>query len=305
MHVVSAFYHFSTVKNPKEIRLKILQKGDDLDIMGAILLGKEGINGTISGSNESINEMMKFINTIDEFNGFNFKLSKCDECPFYRFRVKLKKEIVTIGIESVNPRKKVGEYISPENWNNLISDPDTILIDTRNDFEYKTGTFKGSINPETKTFRDFPNFVQKNLLSKKKHKIAMFCTGGIRCEKASSYMLGEGFENVYHLDGGILNYLEKVDKYNSMWEGNCFVFDRRTALSHDLEEIGFKQCPSCSNPLSNEDQLNEKYEKGVKCHNCSDKISDKRLESLRQRHMQILISKKNGEKHIGRKISKS
>jgi UPF0176 protein len=227
------------------------------------------------------------------------KESYADEHPFYRMKVRLKKEIVTLGVPGVSPTKQVGTYVKPEDWNALISDPDIILIDTRNDYEVDIGTFKGAVDPKTTTFREFPEYVAKNLDKTKHKKVAMFCTGGIRCEKASSFMMDQGFEEVYHLQGGILKYLETVPEEKSMWEGECFVFDQRVAVRHNLEVGEYDQCYACRHPLSPAEMQSEQYAPGISCPYCYDKLSEEKRASLSERQKQVALAKQRGEAHIG------
>jgi UPF0176 protein len=219
--------------------------------------------------------------------------------PFYRMKVKLKKEIVTLGVPGISPKMKVGRYVMPEDWNALITDPETITIDTRNDYEYEVGTFKGAINPETKTFREFPEWVADNLDPKKHKKVAMFCTGGIRCEKSTSYLLEQGFEEVYHLKGGVLNYFEQVPHTESTWEGECFVFDNRVTVNHQLEPGEFDQCHACRRPITKEDKARPEFVMGVQCHHCVDEYSDTQRERFRMRQQQIELAESRGERHVG------
>ena len=219
-------------------------------------------------------------------------------------KVKLKKEIVTLGVEGISPTKKVGKYVKPDEWNELISDPDTIIIDTRNTYEVDIGSFKGAVNPKTKSFRELPQFLEKNIKKYKGKKIAMFCTGGIRCEKATSFLVEKGIENVFHLQGGILKYLEKISKEKSLWEGECFVFDQRVAVTHKLKEGKYNQCFACRHPLSPDEMLSEQYKKGTSCPYCYNKLSNKKKSSLLERQKQIDLARKKGEEHIGKIINK-
>ena len=227
------------------------------------------------------------------------KLSFCDENPFYRMKVRLKKEIVTLGVKDLSPRRQVGQYVAPEDWNALISRPDVRLIDTRNDYEVGLGTFEGAENPDTQSFRDFPAWVEENLDADKDQEIAMFCTGGIRCEKSTSLLKEMGYKNVYHLQGGILNYLERVPKEQTMWKGDCFVFDNRVTVDHDMEEGRYVLCPACRMPLSEEDKQSPKYEQNVSCPRCIDRLTPARRSSLEERAKQIELALARGEKHIG------
>jgi UPF0176 protein len=214
-------------------------------------------------------------------------------------KVRLKKEIVALGIDEVSPAKKVGQYVNPEDWNALIEDPNTIVIDTRNNYEVDIGSFKNAINPQTESFREFPTFVEKNLKDNKQKKVAMFCTGGIRCEKATSLMLEKGFEDVYHLKGGILKYLENIPKEKSLWEGECFVFDQRVAVTHGLDEGKYDQCYACRHPLSPKELESDQYTKGISCPYCFNKLSDKKKAGVTERQKQIMLSKSKGINHIG------
>jgi UPF0176 protein len=223
--------------------------------------------------------------------------------PFYRLKVRLKKEIVTLGIPEINPAKQAGTYIAPEDWNALISDPDTVVLDTRNHYEVVIGTFKGAVNPKTNSFRQFPEFVKQNLDPAKHKKVAMFCTGGIRCEKASSYMLAQGFENVYHLKGGILKYLETVQEKDSLWQGECFVFDNRVAVEHGLGEGTHEMCHGCRHPISAKDKSSPHYEEGVSCPYCFEQLTEARKKRSSARHHQVKLARARGSRHIGAVMS--
>ena len=273
MYSVAALYKFSSIQDPEKLHNEIRINLKNLSIYGTILVGKEGINGTISGKEEKLVKAITFIKSIEGFSKIDIKTSKSKVNPFVRLKIKHKKEIVTIGDKSIDPNEMVGDYIEPENWNNLISDKNTILIDTRNDYEYSIGTFKNAINPNTVKFREFPEWVKNQNFTeddKKNKNIAMFCTGGIRCEKASSMMLKDGFKNVSHLKGGILNYFESVSQENSLWEGECFVFDDRVSVKHDLSEGTYDMCHGCRMPITELDKTSEKYIRGVACPNCYD-----------------------------------
>ena len=275
--LTTAFYHFIALDNIKTLKTIIQDYCDHKLIKGTILLAHEGINGTISGEEDEILRFHKFIKNdqkfSDVFKNLEYKSSWSNENPFYRMKVRLKKEIVALGIPEVSPTIKVGKYIEPEDWDNLINDPEITLIDTRNNYEVDIGTFKNAINPRTTSFREFPEYVKKNLNPKKNKKIAMFCTGGIRCEKASSYMIEEGFEEVYHLKGGILKYLEELPKEKSLWQGECFVFDQRVAVTAELKEGQYSQCYACRHPLSSEEMKSDNYNEGISCSYCIKKTS--------------------------------
>jgi UPF0176 protein len=303
MFLTIAFYHFVSVENIDQFQAFILKFCQKNKIKGTVLLASEGINGTISGQKNDIHKFLEFIKTNSFFKGsfknLEHKESWATKNPFYRMKVRLKKEIVALGVEGISPADKVGQYVNPEDWNALIEDPNTIVIDTRNNYEVDIGTFKNSINPQTESFREFPTFVEKNLKGHKKKKVAMFCTGGIRCEKATSLILEKGFENVYHLKGGILKYLENIPKENSLWEGECFVFDQRVAVTHGLDEGQYDQCYACRHPLSPDELKLEQYIKGISCSYCFNKLTDKKKAGVTERQKQIMLSKSKGENHIG------
>ena len=300
---VAALYKFTALPDYAQLRAPLQDMCDLLEVKGTLLLAAEGINGTVSGKESSIANLIDFLRADPRLADLDVKYSTAEDMPFYRMKVRLKREIVTMGVEGVDPNKTVGTYVDPSDWNDLITDPDTILIDTRNDYEVGIGTFKGAVNPETKTFRDFPAWVEANRENINKPKVAMFCTGGIRCEKASSFMLENGFDDVYHLKGGILKYLETQDEKKSLWEGDCFVFDQRVAVGHGLEESDYDQCFACRRPIVEDDKLRPEYTKGVSCHQCYDEMSETQKSAFAERQKQILLAKQRGEVHIGRKSS--
>ncbi|MEQ1767285.1 MAG: rhodanese-related sulfurtransferase, partial [Methylotenera sp.] len=301
-------YKFISLPDYKSLQAPVLDACLSNNIKGTLLLAKEGINGTIAGLPEDIHNLLHFLRSDaifkNRFADLEHKESFASKHPFYRMKVKLKKEIVTLGVPGVSPTKKVGTYVKPEDWNALISDPDVILIDTRNDYEVDIGTFKGAIDPKTTTFREFPKYVTEHFDKTKHKKVAMFCTGGIRCEKASSYMMDQGFEEVYHLQGGILKYLETVPEAQSMWEGECFVFDQRVAVKHNLEVGEFDQCYACRHPLSPAELQSPQYMAGISCPYCYDKISEDKRIRLTERQKQVILAKQRGETHIGEKQKK-
>ena len=304
MYSIAALYKFSSIKDPNLLQLKIRKRFKQLNIYGTILVAHEGINGTISGKENNLNKAIKYIQSINNFNNIDIKCSSSEVNPFVRLKIKLKKEIVTIGDESINPNEFVGDYVEPKDWNNLIQDKDTILIDTRNNYEYSIGTFKNSINPNTVKFREFPEWVKKQNFSneeKQNKKIAMFCTGGIRCEKASSMMIKDGFKKVKHLKGGILNYFEKINEEESLWEGECFVFDDRVAIKHDLSEGSYDMCHGCRIPITDKDKSSELYIRGVACPSCYNQTSDEQKSRYMSRQKQVDLAKKRNQKHIGPK----
>ena len=304
-YLTTAMYHFVSLPQFKTLREPLLNFCLSKNIKGTLLLADEGINGTLAGPEKSILELLEYLKNDPlfegNFKGLGHKESWSDKHPFYRMKVKLKKEIVTLGVPGISPTKIVGQYVKPQDWNKIISDPEVVLIDTRNDYEYAIGTFNNAINPKTTTFREFPNFVKTHFDPKKHKKVAMFCTGGIRCEKASSYMMSEGFDEVYHLDGGILKYLEEVKPEESLWQGECFVFDQRVAIKHGLEVGNFDQCYACRYPLSVDDMQSEKYTPGISCPHCYDQHTPEKLKALTERQKQVILAKERGIEHIGTK----
>ena len=297
MFYISGFYKFKKIKNLKKNKKKLLSYFFNYSIRGTIIISTEGINGTISSNKKNLdltlNKIKKIFNFV-KFDSFNFSKSKFQ--IFHRGKVKIKKEVVPIGIKVIKRRLK--NYVEPQEWNKLINNNNTYLIDVRKPFEYKVGTFKGAINPEVNNFRDFPKYLRN--LNKNK-PLAMFCTGGIRCEKASVYLEKKGFKNVYQLKGGILNYLKKTKKNNSLWKGECYVFDNRVSIKHGLVPGSFSMCSGCRKPISKKDKKSNKYEEGVSCPNCHDILTNSQKERFRMRQKQINLAKKLGKKHIFQK----
>lgn len=293
---VAALYRFVALEDLPALQKEIKGVCDTLDICGTLLIAPEGINGTIAGQGKAIDIIVDLLDKKTGIKSASLKYSHAEERPFRRMKVRLKKEIVTLKAPEADPTKEVGTYVNPEDWNALISDPEVTLIDTRNDYETAVGIFKGAIDPDIETFTEFKDYVHENMDPKKQKKVAMFCTGGIRCEKASSYMLAHGFEEVYHLKGGILKYLENVPAEESQWEGDCFVFDRRVAVGQDLEESPYQICYGCRFPLNEEDVKANSYEKGVSCPHCIGKLTPERARSFRMRHEQM---KQAGERIPG------
>ena len=293
--VVAAFYKFAKLPDFQQLQAPFLEFCLSVDINGTILLATEGINGTVAGSRNSIDSLISFLKAEPRLNDIEHKESFTNEPPFDRIKVKLKKEIVPLGVSTVDPNELVGTYVSPEEWNELISDPEVVTVDTRNGFEVDIGTFKGAIDPKTKRFRDFPAFVSATLDPDKHKKVAMFCTGGIRCEKASSYMLQQGFKEVFHLKGGILKYLEKIPSDKSLWDGECFVFDQRIAVGNGLIVGDHEQCYACRHPVSPQDRESSKFRLGVSCPYCFDNIPEKTRARAIERQKQNVLSKKRTE----------
>ena len=303
MNHISSLYKFHKISDPHLVHNNIRKKLKSLSIKGTILVGAEGINGTISSKNMILLEKaIEYLKSIEGFNDLDIKFSKSRSNPFIRLKIKLKSEIVTIGDSTISPNDIVGEYVNPSDWNKLISNDDVVIIDTRNDYEYSIGTFKNSINPNTSKFREFPEWLKSKHFSnadKKNKKYAMFCTGGIRCEKASSFMKKEGFKNVYHLKGGILKYFESIPEDKTCWEGECFVFDERVSLRHDLTKGTYDMCHGCRMPITSKDKKSHKYIKGVSCHKCFHKTSKEQKDRYMSRQKQIDLAKKRNQNHIG------
>jgi UPF0176 protein len=296
---VAAFYQFAKLGNYAALRQPLLDLLTAHHIRGSILLAAEGINGTIAGEPAGLAAALAGIRALTGLNDLEHKTSHAAAMPFKRMKVRLKQEIVTIGNVVADPTEKVGTYVDAKDWNALISDPDVILIDTRNAYEVGIGTFTGAIDPHTESFSAFPGFVREKLAANREAKIAMFCTGGIRCEKASSFMINEGFENVYHLKGGILKYLETVPAAESRWEGACFVFDERVAVEHDLKVADFSICHGCLKPVSAADRQSTDYEVGVCCPACAGGLSEVQKASNRERQKQVDLAETRGRKHLG------
>ena len=290
LHSVISFYKFVKINNPKKLRKSLSDLLLNEDVVGTFLIAKEGINATVSGSDTSLKKIMKFLDKQKGFNDIEYKHSYSIKRVFKRLKIKVKDEVVALGKKEIDPSKTTGNYIEPKNWNKLIADPDVLLIDTRNTYEIKIGTFLGAENPNIKNFRDFPDFVKKKLNSKKNQKIAMFCTGGIRCEKASSYLLEKGFKDVYQLKGGILKYLEQNTKKNSRFKGECFVFDERVSVNKKLKNGRYQQCYACRMPISKDDISSIHYKKGISCPHCFSKTSKRQKNRFAERQNQINLS---------------
>ncbi len=298
-YIVCAMYKFVALEDFEAMRQPLHDTMVANGIKGTLLLASEGINGTISGPREGIDALLAYLNSDPRINPISCKESLHEEQPFYRTKVKLKKEIVTMGVEGIDPRQTVGTYVKPKDWNALISDPDVLVIDTRNGYEIEIGTFKNAVDPKTETFREFPEYVKREMDPGKHKKVAMFCTGGIRCEKSTAYLKEQGFDEVYHLEGGILQYLEDVPKEESLWEGDCFVFDNRVAVDHDLQKSKYDQCYACRLPITEEDKQSEKYESGVSCPHCYGTHSDEQIARFREREKQVNLAKARQQEHVG------
>ena len=303
--VVCALYKFVTLDEFQSLRQPLHELMEAQQVRGTLLLANEGINGTIAGSRAGIDHVLNWLRQDSRLSDIDYKESYTDNLPFNRAKVKLKKEIVTLGIEGIDPKRVVGTYVAPEDWNQLISDPDVIVVDTRNDYEYQVGTFKNALNPNTESFRDFPRYVQENLDPNKHKKIAMFCTGGIRCEKSTAYLKEQGFDEVYHLKGGILKYLEVVPAQETLWEGECFVFDERVTVNLQLEKGQYDQCNACRLPITEADKADAKYQQGVSCPLCYDKATDLQKTRFMEREKQMELARQRGEAHIGADAAKA
>ena len=305
MFKVAALYKFSEIDNPLEVQISLKKILKKLSIYGTILVGNEGINGTIAAKDEkNLTKALIYLKNLKGFNDLDIKFSDSKKNPFIRLKIKLKQEIVTIGDKSIDPTKSVGEYVNPEDWNSLLEEENILLIDTRNDYEYSIGSFKDSINPKTQKFRDFPKWLKDQDFThedKNNKKVAMFCTGGIRCEKASSLMKNEGFKKVYHLKGGILKYFESVSKEKSLWNGECFVFDDRVSVKHDLSVGDYDMCHGCRMPITETDKTSQKYIQGVSCPNCYDQTTEEQKSRYMSRQKQVDLAKQRNQKHIGPK----
>lgn len=297
---VCALYKFAALDDYESKRKPLLDFLQERGMHGTLLLASEGINGTVAGTREAMDQLLEYLRSDPRLADLTHKESFEETNPFYRAKVRLKKEIVTMGVEGIDPRRSVGTYVEPKEWNALISDPETLLIDTRNNYEIGIGTFQNAVNPKTESFREFPKYVEQNLDPAKHRKVAMFCTGGIRCEKSTAYLKEQGFDEVYHLKGGILKYLEEVPEQESLWKGECFVFDNRVAVDHRLAKGRYDMCHACRMPISETDKAHEYYEAGVSCPHCFGKHSPDREARFLERERQIQLARKRGEEHIGK-----
>ena len=300
MYTIAALYHFTRFEDPAALRGPLLDLCLAQGVTGSLLLAQEGINGTIAGSRAGIDAALAHIRALPGCADLEWKESSATDQPFGRMKVRLKKEIVTMGQPDVDPRAQVGHYVDPADWNALIRSEDVAVIDTRNDYEVAIGTFEGAVDPQTASFRDFPAWWEANKDRFHNKRIAMFCTGGIRCEKSTNYLLGQGVEDVYHLKGGILKYLEEVPEDDSTWQGECFVFDGRVSVGHGLKEGPHELCHACRRPILPRDREHPSYEHGVSCHHCIDETSEADKARFRERQKQIALAAARGEAHLGR-----
>ena len=304
---IAALYQFAPFGDPASFRGPLLARCEAEGIFGTLLLAHEGINGTIAGSRAGIDSVISHIRALPGCAGLEVKYSFSDDMPFRRMKVRLKREIVTMGQPGTDPLATVGTYVDPADWNRLISDPDTIVIDTRNDYEVAIGTFDGAIDPETRSFREFPTWFRnerERLLGEGKNpKVAMFCTGGIRCEKSTAFLKQEGVKDVFHLKGGILKYLETIPPEESLWRGECFVFDQRVSVGHGLVPGDFSLCHACRKPVTDDDKASPMFEEGVSCPACFDSRSEAQKARYRERHKQEELAKERGDEHLGATMS--
>lgn len=299
MLTVAALYHFTRFPDPEALKAPLAQIACTNGVRGTLLLAREGINGTIAGPRAGIDAVLAHIRALPGCEDLVWKESTAAEMPFGRMKVRLKREIVTMGQPDVDPTAAVGHYVAPRDWNALISAPDVAIIDTRNDYEVEIGTFEGAVDPHTSSFREFPDWWQQNAHRFHNKRIAMFCTGGIRCEKSTNYLLSQGIEEVFHLQGGILKYLEEIPAEDSMWQGECFVFDQRVSLGHGLKQGDYSLCHACRRPLAPADKARPEYEEGVSCHRCAGEYSDADRARFRERQHQVELAQKRGTDHIG------
>ncbi len=297
---VAALYRFCRLGRFEALREPLLRLCEEERLKGTLLLAPEGINGTVAGDEAGIAALMAYLEAVPEFDGLEVKYSTAAAMPFHRMKVRLKREIVTMGVETIDPLQSVGTYVEPADWNALIGDPDTVVIDTRNSYEVSIGTFAGAVDPQTASFREFPQWVQEHRAELDGRKVAMFCTGGIRCEKATAYVKALGIDTVFHLKGGILKYLEEVPAADSLWQGECFVFDERVSVAHGLVEGDAELCRACRFPLTAEDRRSPKYEAGASCPHCFEVRSEDDRARYAERHRQVRLAKARGRApHIG------
>lgn len=299
MFTVAALYKFTPFRDPAALKPGLEDAARKGGVRGTLLLAKEGINGTVAGPRAGIDAVLSHICALPGCADLEWKESTASEMPFQRLKVRIKREIVTMGQPDVDPTAAVGTYVAPEDWNALIASDDVAVIDTRNDYEVEIGTFEGAIDPETKSFGEFPAWWEANKTRFDNKRIAMFCTGGIRCEKSTNYLISQGVDEVFHLKGGILKYLEEVPAEKSLWNGECFVFDGRVSVGHGLAEGSYDLCHACRRPLSDGDKTRPEYEPGVSCHRCKGEFTDADRARFRERQRQIELARARGEEHLG------
>lgn len=301
--LTAAFYKFVELADFPTLQAPLLACCEAHAVKGTILLAAEGINGTIAGAPDQVRAVLEYLRRDPRLADLEHKESGAASQPFYRMKVRLKREIVTLGVPGLDPTRSVGTYVKPQDWNRLLDDPDLVLIDVRNDYEVELGTFAGALNPKTRSFRELPQWLREQPALRSKPKVAMFCTGGIRCEKSTAWLRAEGFEQVYHLQGGILKYLETVPEQHSRWQGECFVFDERVAVGPGLAPGRYELCRSCRNPIGPADQASPKFVAGVSCPRCYDQKSEARQAGLRERQRQVELARRRGGQHIGARLA--
>lgn len=298
-YFVAAFYRFTPLDDLESMQVSIRQCCEINDVRGIVLLAPEGINSTIAGSRDGVMAVLEFLQADPRLSELTWKESVATQQPFRKLRVRLKKEIVTMGVPGVDPADLVGTYVKPQDWNELINDPDVVVIDARNDYEVELGTFKDAINPDIESFGQLPQWLDEQLDPSRQPKVAMFCTGGIRCEKSTALLKRAGIKDVFHLEGGILRYLEQIPEGDSTWDGQCFVFDERVSVGHGLKEGAYELCRACRYPIGDEDKASELYQEGVSCPRCSAQTSDEQKQRYADRQEQVNLSKARGEHHLG------
>jgi UPF0176 protein len=299
MFTIAALYHFTRFPDPAALKGPLQALAEAQGVKGSLLIAAEGINGTIAGSRAAIDAMLAHLRALPGCADLEHKESFAEAQPFGRMKVRIKREIVTMGQPDIDPRARVGHYVAAQDWNALISEPDVAVIDTRNDYEVEIGTFRSAVDPGTRSFRDFPAWWQANKDRFHNKRIAMFCTGGIRCEKSTNYLLGQGVPEVYHLKGGILKYLEEVPEAESLWQGQCYVFDQRVSVGHGLVPGDYGTCHACRRPVSAEDRARPEFEDGVQCHRCVDEYTDADRARFRERMHQMQLAERRGDRHLG------
>lgn len=301
---VAALYHFVQIENCSDMKELLTTWCEDMEIEGGLIIASEGINGTVAGRPLNIDRFISMLSSLPNFSGLSVKYSETEKRPFYRMRIRISPEIITLGIPLETLSETKGHYVDPIDWNELISSPDVTLIDTRNDYEVMIGTFQGAINPKTAAFSEFPSFFEKTFPEDKSTKIAMFCTGGIRCEKASSFLISRGYENVYQLRGGILKYLEEIPSEQSLWNGECYVFDQRVSVGHNLVVGDLALCRACRHVLNAEDRSHVRFKEGVHCGHCFESLSEETIRANEERHKQMLLAEQQQKQHLGMKKRK-
>ena len=301
--LVAAFYGFTAMEDLPVLQRELKAQAEAGGVRGTILLAQEGVNGTISGPDAGVQAVLARLRTLPGLGSLEAKFSRADHQTFHRLKVRIKREIVTMGCPTVKPAEQVGTYVPPQQWDALIGDPDTLVVDTRNAYEVAVGTFAGAIDPGTESFREFPAWVEETLRplveQRRPKAIAMFCTGGIRCEKSTAYLLQQGFENVHHLQGGILRYLEEIPEHQSSWQGECYVFDQRVSVNHQLQPGRYSLCHACGLPLSPEDRAQPSYREGVSCPHCIERFSEADRARFAERQRQMQLARERGQQHIG------